>query len=119
MILLFGFFAGSFYGEMYSNSRYEGFDRDMKVNTKAVGVALGIWYAVFAVICFFPYLFLFQFASKMKSALLSNDQNTLNGSFQSLKKTFRYVGVLTIISLSFFVVFVLVTLALRNTVQPG
>jgi len=118
MTIIFGFYAGSFYSEMYSNSRYEGFDRDVKVDTKALGATLGVIYTIVAVLCFFPYLFLFQFASKMKSALLSNDQDTLNSSFQNLKKTFRYVGVLTIIGLSFFVVFILMTIALGSNVRP-
>ena len=117
MTVIFGFSAGSFYSQMYS-SRYEGFDANAKVDTKALGVMLGVIYTVFAVVAFFPYLFLFQFASKMKSALLSNDQDTLNSSFQNLKKTFRYVGVLTIIGLSFFVVFILMTLALGTSVRP-
>ena len=49
----------------------------------------------------------------MKTALLSNDQDVLNSSFQNLKKTLRYIGVLTIIVLSFWLIGLLI--ALVNT----
>jgi len=117
LILVLAFFAGSFYSDIYTSNRYEGFNRDMQVNRNAVGIAVGIWYGIFAIVSFFPYLFLFQFASKMKSALLSDDQQTLNSSFQNLKKTFRYVGVLTIIGLVFVVLGLLVAIGTRTGLQ--
>jgi uncharacterized membrane protein (DUF485 family) len=53
---------------------------------------------------FFPCLFLFRFASKMKHALAANDQAQLNTSFQNLKSLFRFVGILTIIFLAFYAI---------------
>ena len=62
-------------------------------------IGMIIFYIVFAVIAFFPYYFLLRFANKMKAALISNDQDALNGSFQNLKILYRYMGILMIISL--------------------
>jgi len=62
-------------------------------------IGMIIFYIVFAVIAFFPYYFLLRFANKMKAALISNDQEALNGSFQNLKILYRYMGILMIISL--------------------
>ena len=62
-------------------------------------IGMVIFYIVFAVIAFFPYYFLLRFANKMKAALISNDQDALNGSFQNLKILYRYMGILMIISL--------------------
>ena len=62
-------------------------------------IAMVIFYIGFAVIAFFPYYFLLRFANKMKAALISNDQDALNGSFQNLKILYRYMGILMIISL--------------------
>jgi len=62
-------------------------------------IGMVIFYIVFAVIAFFPYYFLLRFANKMKAALISNDQEALNGSFQHLKILYRYMGILMIISL--------------------
>ena len=64
-----------------------------------MGVGMIIFYIICAVISFFPYYFLLRFANKMKAALISNDQETLNSSFQNLKILYRYVGILMIISL--------------------
>jgi len=114
LIVLAGIFAGSIF-EMYG-TRYEGFDRDTRVSTKGLGAVAAVFYVLLALLYFFPCLFLFNFASKMKSALLSNDQEILNSSFQNLKKTFRYVGILTIILLSLYLIILVFALVVRSTV---
>lgn len=76
-----------------------------------MGMAMIIFYIVFAVIAFFPYYFLLRFANKMKAALISNDQDALNGSFQNLKILYRYMGILMIISLVLIVFGILSMLA--------
>src|ERR1043165_6982455 len=53
--------------------------------TSAMGTFVVIFYLIFAVIAFFPYLFLLRFANNMKMALASDDQGTLNESFLNLK----------------------------------
>lgn len=68
-----------------------------------LGVFMVIFYSAFAVLAFFPYLFLLRFANKMKRALESDDQSELNNSFMNLKILYRYLGILTIISLAFIV----------------
>jgi uncharacterized membrane protein YjgN (DUF898 family) len=114
LIVLIGIFAGSIF-EMYSSSRYEGFDSGAKVSTRGIGAMLSGFYIILAVLNFFPCLFLFNFASRMKAALLSNDQDILNSSFQNLKKTFRYVGILTIILLSLYLIIIVIALAARSS----
>jgi hypothetical protein len=53
---------------------------------------------------FFPCLYLFNFAKKMQLALRNNDQINLNDSFRNLKSNFKYVGILTIVILSFYAI---------------
>ena len=106
LIVLIGIFAGSIFSRM---SSYRSFDTE--VNTSSFAAAAAVIYILIAVLYFFPCLFLFRFAVKMKTALMSDDQNTLNTSFQNLKKTFRYVGVLTIIVLSFYILALIIGLA--------
>lgn len=57
---------------------------------------------------FFPCLYLFNFAKKMQLALRNNDQINLNDSFKSLKSNFKYVGILTIVIISFYTIGLLV-----------
>ena len=52
---------------------------------------------------FFPCLFMFQFANKMLRALRNNDQYTLVASFRQLKLCYKYVGILTIVIISIYV----------------
>ena len=82
-----------------------------------MGAGMIIFYIVCAVIAFFPYYFLLRFANKMKAALVSNDQDSLNGSFQNLKILYRYMGILMIISLAFMIFAILAIAA--TTIMAG
>jgi uncharacterized membrane protein len=59
----------------------------------------------------FPCLYLFRFATKMQVALRSNDQETLNSSFENLKSCFKFMGILMIIILSIYALAFLVVIA--------
>jgi len=65
-------------------------------------------FIVAAVIWFFPNLFLLRFSVKMQSALRDTDQIQLNASFGSLKSCFKYIGILTIVILSFYTILFIV-----------
>lgn len=81
------------------------FDQEYRqegISTTGLGAGMMIMYILMALLYFFPCLFTLQFANKMKLALASNDDLLLSESFRNLKKTFRYMGVLTIIGLAFF-----------------
>ena len=82
-----------------------------------MGIGMIIFYIICAVIAFFPYYFLLRFANKMKAALVSNDQDALNGSFQNLKILYRYMGILMIISLV-FMIFAILSIA-ATTLMVG
>jgi hypothetical protein len=58
-------------------------------------------------IAFFPLLFLLQFANRMKRALVANNQQDLNYSFLQLKKYFRYLGIIVIIFMACYFLFIL------------
>jgi len=114
MTIILGFFMEASYSQIY-NSRYEGLDTDR--NTRSAGITMAVMCFISALVYFFPLLFLLQFSSKMRSALISNDQDTLNSSFQKLKNTLRYVGVLMIILLLFLVFCMLVIMA-AGAIRP-
>jgi hypothetical protein len=79
-------------------SRY-GMISDSSSVMGAAGAGIAIMYLIGAAIAFFPLLFTLRFANQMRNALNSNNQSLLNTSFQNLKSCFRYLGVITIISL--------------------
>src|SRR5215204_6479333 len=76
----------------------------------ATGLAIGsvVLFIVAALVAFFPLLYMLRFANQMKTALYGNDQEGLNTSFQNLKKYFRYLGIITIISFGFWIVWLVV-----------
>ena len=78
--------------------------------TTAMGAGAAVIYPIVAVIYFFPLLYLLRFANSTMAALNANDQAVLTGSFQNLKRFFRYVGILTIIGLGFLLLSVMVSL---------
>ena len=113
LIVVVAIFAGSIFA-MLSNSYNEGY-RSSAALTGGMGAFLAIFYIGIAILCFLPYLFLFRFATRMKTALNTNDQLTLNTSFQNLKIMFRYVGILTIVMLSFYALGILIVIATAAT----
>jgi hypothetical protein len=76
-------------------------------DTVLVTVISAAVFLVWAIILFFPLMYMLRFANQMKIALNSNDQQNLNISFQNLKRLFRYVGVVTIIGAVLSILWVL------------
>lgn len=72
------------------------------------GAMIGGIYSVFAVIYFFPCLFLYRFSVRMKAALNTNDGVKLNQSLKAQKYLFRYVGIATIVGLALGAVEILI-----------
>jgi hypothetical protein len=64
-------------------------------------------YVLIAVLNFFPCLYLYNFAAKMQVALTGNDQVQLNTSFKNMRAFYRFVGVMMIIALGFFLLGIL------------
>lgn len=63
-----------------------------------------------AVLYFFPCWFMFNFSNRMLRALRNNDQTTLIASFRSLKLCFKYIGILTLVIISIYVLALLFAL---------
>jgi len=74
------------------------------------GMGLVLFYILLIGVWIFPILSLLRFANKMKTALAGNDQAALASSFQSLKICFRFVGIITLIILSTYVLFIAIAL---------
>lgn len=76
----------------------------------STGLAAGsaFVFILMAVVGFFPLLYMLRFANQMRTALYGNDQESLNTSFQNLKRYFRYLGIITIIGIGLWVIWLLV-----------
>lgn len=75
-----------------------------------LSIATSITYVLMAIIYFFPMYYLFQFSKHMKNALLMKNDETLEKAFEMLKAHYKYIGVLTIITISLYVFFMFIML---------
>jgi Family of unknown function (DUF5362) len=81
------------------------------ISTAGMAGSVGIFYGLVGIVFFISSLFQFRFAIKLKSALLSSDQETLNASLQNLRSYYRITGVLTIIGAAILIIGILAMLA--------
>jgi hypothetical protein len=109
IIVVFGIFLGSSFDMLLKSMGEES--EVGNIDMSGFGVIASTFYIGIAILYFFPCLFLFNFANYMKSALIIGDQEKMNKAFQNLKKTFRFIGILTIITLCFFALGILMTIA--------
>lgn len=72
----------------------------------SLGLSLTITYLVMALLYFMPVLYLFQFSRKMKVALASKNDEVLADAFEKLKSHYKFIGVLTIIMISLYVLLI-------------
>ena len=105
LIILAGIFAGSIMGKFTATD--ESLGGGMMAG---MGAMMSVVYIVIAIVYFFPCLYLFRFATKMKTALNGNNQPDLNASFENLKSMFKFVGILTVIFLVIYAIIFLVAI---------
>ncbi|RYF88947.1 MAG: hypothetical protein EOO03_07170 [Chitinophagaceae bacterium] len=86
-------FAGTFLENMSGGIGY----------TAGMGVMISIIYLIIAGINFAISLFIFRFATKMKLALQTVDQENFNSSLYNLKLVYRIAGIIVIIYLAFVI----------------
>lgn len=84
----------------------------------------GMGPAPIAVVCiciaalnFFPNLYLYNFAGRMRLALQNNDQDHLNTAFKNIRGLLRFVGVLMIIAVGLFLLIFLLLLITAGRVS--
>jgi hypothetical protein len=92
IMVVIGIFAASLFATM--STQYGS-----PMPSQLGGLMTG-FYIVYAVIYFFPCLFLFRFSTRTQVALRNNDQLQLSTALGSLKSYFKFFGILTIIVLA-------------------
>ena len=95
LMVVFGLFFGTFMARMMPVMGESGM-------TAAGGSFLGVFIILVSMIMFFPALYLWNFSSKMRKALNSNDQPLLSESLKNLKSFFKFYGIILIVALSIY-----------------
>lgn len=70
-------------------------------------VFIGVLYLIMAGIYIAPVIYMFNFSNHIRNAVKSNDSLVYDKAFEELKKHFKYVGIFTIVILSFYVLVIL------------
>lgn len=70
-----------------------------------LGVVMLVTNVLIVIIYFFPTYYLWQFSTHMKKALSTKNDEILATSFEKLKSNYKFIGVLTIITLSLYLLF--------------
>jgi hypothetical protein len=65
------------------------------------------FYLIAAGIYFIPVFFLFQFAQKIKQALMEDDHNLLTFGLKKLKSHYKFIGILFIILIALYLFLIL------------
>ena len=65
---------------------------------------IGVLYIVMAVLYFFPRMYLYKFASKIKQAIIGNNTMHLTESFKNLRSHYKFIGILTIVIIASYII---------------
>lgn len=107
ILILVAIFAGSMMGMMMSQIPEA---QDLGGLSGLYGGALTVFYLILAGIYIFPILYLYRFATKMKHALRTDDQESLSSSFENLKSHYKFIGILMIIMLGLYALAILLAI---------
>ncbi len=102
VMIIVAFVAGSYISNMNTYS---------SVSSTGISATVTVVYLLFALITFFPCLFLYKFSVKMQQALKTTNQEDFESSFQNLKSMFKFQGVLAIIFVAIWILSILALLA--------
>jgi hypothetical protein len=94
LFVIFGLFAGVFLSVFNTGNLPSGFPEWL----------IFVITLVFAVIYFFPVLYLFRFSKHTSNAVKTLDKQELNKAFKNLRAYYVYTGILLIVVLSIYLV---------------
>jgi uncharacterized membrane protein YjgN (DUF898 family) len=106
LLLIVSFFVGSIMSSTAALAPYS--TSELRAASNLGGAFFTMIYIIGAVIYFFPCLYLYRYSVRMKTALNTNDQTKLNQSLKSQRMLYRYIGIVTIITISLYVIGLLI-----------
>lgn len=108
MMVLAGIFVGVFFSVM------DIFENIPNTPDFPFGL-LGFLYIILAVVYFFPVYYLYKFSNDLGSALLAHDEVRLTSAFRFLKKHFKFIGIMIICLIAFYIILMIVFAILGAT----
>jgi hypothetical protein len=100
LIVVAGLFMGSFMSIF----------KEMSGNTQMPHMpfmALSVVYIILGGIYFIPSWFLYKFSTETRKALLGNDEEILTEALSNLRRTFKFLGIMTIVIIGLYVLVII------------
>jgi hypothetical protein len=72
------------------------------------GITMGLYLFIAGALCFFPALFTYNFGSRIRGYLQSGAEGDLETAFKNNKSLWKFFGILTIISLAFIPILIII-----------
>ncbi|GET29752.1 DUF5362 family protein [Prolixibacter sp. SD074] len=70
-------------------------------------MALSVVYIILGGIYFIPSWFLYKFSTETRKALLGNDEEILTEALSNLRRTFKFLGIMTIVIIGLYVLVII------------
>jgi len=105
-------YMGNSYGYDRSEDYYRYYNYGRPPQTSGINLFSFLIYIGVCILYFFPIYYLFQFSTKIRNAIDFNSQESLVDGFRYLKSHYKYIGIVTIVILSLYVlIFIFAILA--------
>lgn len=66
-------------------------------------MGVGLFYAIIALVYFFPILYLYKFSKKIKYALAHSNNEDFKTAFKNLKSHYKFMGIFAIVIIGLYV----------------
>lgn len=110
IMVLVGLFAGSMFASL--RGTMPGYSTSI---TQSMGAFMSIFYVAFALLYFFPSLYLYQFAKLTQKAIMFSNSLEITSALGKLKSFFKFIGILIIVILSLYVLILIGVFVMMGT----
>lgn len=109
-LISIGLFAGSIFSKISTVSAYPAGPM-----SQSFGAFMGFFYVAFALLYFFPSLYLYQFSTYAKKAVLFSNSNDVTLSISKLKSFFKFIGIMMIVIISLYLLILIGVFVMMGT----
>ncbi len=99
-----------FVGLLFIMLNFSDLSRQLGTMYGGLGAGVFFFYFLILVIILYPTITLFRFASKIKPAILTANQELFNTALKNLKNTFKFWGIYVIVILALYGLALIVTI---------
>jgi hypothetical protein len=101
-MVVFGLFASTLFSSLGN--------REIAAYSQSMGLMMSILYILMALLYFFPTLYLYRFANKLKLAIVNRNNEELKEAFKNQKSLYKFMGIMMIVTLCLYILMAVLAL---------